>query len=82
MLFLSSIKGLSGDPHPSDQFNQWNPCFRLLQYRDDLFNVESLLFHGKSPLPEVLDFAGNQPSKWIKNTGTAQATSEAAFTGC
>jgi MacB-like protein len=59
ILFLPSMEGLFGDPHPPDQFNQWNPCFRLLQYRDDLLNVGSLLLHGKSPLPEALDFAGN-----------------------
>lgn len=65
MLCEGALTGFP-DPHPPDQFNQWNPCFRLLQYRDDLFDVESLLFHGNSPflgysiLPETNPCSGSK----------------------
>jgi hypothetical protein len=59
VLFLPSVESLLGNPHPPDQFHQWDFRFRLLQNRYDLFDVESFLLPGKISLPQVLDFAGN-----------------------
>jgi len=55
---LPTMKGVFGNARPPDQFSKRNSCFRLLQDRNDLFEVESLLVHGKSPI-SGLDFAEN-----------------------
>jgi hypothetical protein len=49
ILFLPSIKRLLGNTNPSEQFRQWHSGLGLSQHRHHLFNVESVLLHGKSP---------------------------------
>lgn len=49
ILLLLSIEGLFGNSNPPDQLSEWNSRFRLLQERYHLFDVKSLLLHGKSP---------------------------------
>jgi hypothetical protein len=44
------LYGLITNPHPPDQSNEGHSCFHLLQYRDNLFHVESLLPHGNPPM--------------------------------
>jgi hypothetical protein len=58
VLFFPSIKGLFRNSNPPDQLRQRHPSFGLLQDGHNLFYVESLLVHGKSPF-SGLDFAGN-----------------------
>jgi hypothetical protein len=82
ILLFPSVEGLLGNSYPPDQFSEWNPCFCLFQNCYDLLDSESLLFHGKSPFPCGLDFAGNSLSKWIKNTGAAHYCTYDFFDQC
>jgi hypothetical protein len=49
ILFLPSIERLFGHANPSEQFRQRHSGLGLFQDRDDLFDSESFLLHGKSP---------------------------------
>ncbi len=48
----TSGEGLFRNPCPPNQLGKWHARFRLLQYRHNLLNTESLPLHGKPPFLE------------------------------
>ena len=46
---LSPTEGLRGNSNPPDQLCERNSRLSLLEHSHDLFDVELLLLHGKSP---------------------------------